>query len=65
VHRLAPSLVVLLVGTLDELPRTVLMTAAWVINIAVAEYVIRRPAHRSNRTFNGLRRSGTPDVLAA
>jgi uncharacterized membrane protein len=55
----------LLVGTPDELPHTVLMTAAWVINMAVAEYVIRRPAHRSNRTFNGLRRSGTPDVLAA
>jgi uncharacterized membrane protein len=55
----------LLVGTPDELPHTVLMTAAWVINIAVAEYVIRRPAHRSNRTFNGLRRSGTPDVFAA
>ena len=40
----------LLIGTPDELPRTVLMTASWVINVAVAEYVIRRPAHRSNRT---------------
>ena len=30
------------IGAADELPRTVLMTAAWVINLAVAEYVIRR-----------------------
>jgi hypothetical protein len=43
------------IGAADELPRTVLMTAAWVINLAVAEYVIRRrPAHRSNRTSAGL-----------
>jgi hypothetical protein len=34
------------IGAAEELPRTVLMTAAWVINLAVAEYVIRRrPAH--------------------
>src|SRR5712692_7150822 len=55
----------LLFGTPDELPRTVLMTASWVINVAVAEYVIRRPAHRSNRTSAGLGRSGTADALAA
>ena len=29
------------IGAADELPRTVLMTAAWVINLAVAEYFIR------------------------
>ena len=53
------------IGAADELPRTVLMTAAWVINLAVAEYVIRRrPTHRSNRTFAGVRRSGTADALA-
>ena len=53
------------IGAGDELPRTVLMTAAWVINLAVAEYVIRRrSAHRSNRTTAGLRRSGTADALA-
>ena len=53
------------IGAADELPRTVLMTAAWVINLAVAEYVIRRrPTHRSNRTSAGLRRSGTADVRA-
>jgi uncharacterized membrane protein len=53
------------IGAADELPRTVLMTAAWVINLAVAEYVIRRrPAHRSNRTSAGLRRSATADALA-
>lgn len=34
------------IGAADELPRTVLMTAAWVINLAVAEYVIRRRSSR-------------------
>ena len=53
------------IGAADELPRTVLMTAGWVINLGVAEYVIRRrPTHRSNRTSAGLRRSGTADALA-
>ena len=53
------------IGAADELPRTVLMTAAWVINLAVAEYVIRRrPTHRSNRTSVGLRRPGTAGALA-
>jgi len=33
-------------GPRDELSRTVLMGAAWVINLAVAEYVIRRRAGR-------------------
>ena len=55
---------ILLFGAADELPRTVLMTAGWVINVAVAEYVIRRPARRSNRTSAGLGRSGTADALA-
>ena len=36
-------------GAADELPKTVLMTAAWVINLAVAEYVIRRRVQRPNR----------------
>ncbi len=54
------------IGAADELPRTVLMTAGWVINLAVAEYVIRRrPAQRSNRTSTGLSRSGTADALVA
>ncbi len=54
------------IGAADELPRTVLMTAAWVINLALAEYVIRqRPGHRSNRTSAGLRRSRTAEALAA
>ena len=54
------------IGAADELPRTVLMTAGWVINLAVAEYVIRRrPTNRSNRTSAGLRRSGTAEALAA
>ena len=53
------------IGAGDELPRTVLMTAGWVINLAVAEYIIRRGrAHRSNRTSAGLRRPGTADALA-
>ena len=53
------------IGAADELPRTVLMTAGWVINLGVAEYVIRRrPTHRSNRTSSGLSRSATADALA-
>lgn len=39
----------LLVGTPDELTRALLMTAAWVINLAVAEYVISRRARVSAR----------------
>src|SRR5438445_810223 len=54
------------IGAADELPRTVLMTAGWVINLAVAEYVIRRrPAHRSNRTPAGLGRPATAAALQA
>ena len=54
------------IGAADELPRTVLMTAGWVINLAVAEYVIRqRPGHRSNRTPTGLGPSRTVDALVA
>jgi uncharacterized membrane protein len=37
------------IGAADELPRTVLMTAGWVINLGVAEYVIRRPERRSRK----------------
>ena len=39
----------LLFGPPDELTRALLMTAAWVINLAVAEYVIHRRAQRSSR----------------
>lgn len=39
----------LLVGTPDELTRALLMTAAWVINLAVAEYVIHRRARQAAR----------------
>ena len=54
------------IGAADELPRTVLMTAGWVSNLAVAEYIIRRrPAHRSNRTSAGLGRPGTAGALTA
>ena len=54
------------IGAADELPRTVLMTAGWVINLAVAEYVTRRrPGHRSNRTSAGLGRSRTAEALPA
>jgi uncharacterized membrane protein len=52
------------IGAADELPRTVLMTAGWVINVAVAEYVIRRSARRSGRTSAGLRQPGTAAALA-
>ena len=37
----------LLVGPPDEPTRAVLLGAAWVINVAVAEYVIRRRARRA------------------
>src|SRR4030081_1315998 len=54
------------IGAADELPRTVLMTAGWVINLVVAEYVIRqRPDHRSNRSPIGPGLSRTVDALVA
>jgi cytochrome bd-type quinol oxidase subunit 2 len=40
------------IGAADELPRTVLMTAGWAINLAVAEYVIRRRGPRPNRLLS-------------
>jgi uncharacterized membrane protein len=53
------------IGAADELPRTLLMTAGWVINLAVAEYIIRRrPSRRSKRTPAGVGRPGTADALA-
>jgi uncharacterized membrane protein len=52
------------IGAADELPRTVLMTAAWVINLAAAEYLIRRrPGHPSKRT-PAVGRSRTAGALA-
>ncbi|MCU1408962.1 MAG: hypothetical protein JWM23_1042 [Microbacteriaceae bacterium] len=36
-------------GAADKLSRALLMGAAWVINLAVAEYVIRRRARRGHR----------------
>src|SRR5918911_3502346 len=53
------------IGAADELPRTVLMTAGWVINLAVAEYVIRRRVQRPNRRSAGLGRSATSEALVA
>jgi hypothetical protein len=54
------------IGAADELPRTVLMTAAWVINLAVAEYVIRRrSAPRTTRTSSGVSRTETAGARAA
>jgi uncharacterized membrane protein len=53
------------IGAADELPRTVLMTAGWVINVAVAEYVIRRRrSRRSNSTSSGFGRRVTAGALA-
>src|SRR2546428_10145790 len=37
------------IGAADELPRTVLMTAAWVINLAGAEDALHRRVQRPNR----------------
>ena len=46
------------ISAADELPRTLLMTAGWVINLVVAEFIIRRrPGHPSNRTSTRLGRS--------
>src|SRR5205085_1340969 len=47
------------IGAADELPRTVLMTAGWVINLAVAEYVIRRRSAVASR-HRGRPRVGNP-----
>lgn len=48
---------ILLVGTPAELTRALLMTAAWVINVAVAEYVIHRRARHSARAHGPAVRS--------
>src|SRR5918911_3389344 len=53
------------IGAADELPRTVLMTAGWVINLAVAQYVIHRRVQRPNRRSAGLGRSATSEALVA
>jgi hypothetical protein len=53
------------IGAADELPRTVLMTAGWVINLGVAEYVIRRRGQRPRRTSPGVGRSGVAEAVAA
>jgi uncharacterized membrane protein len=54
------------IGAADELPRTVLMTAGWAINLAVAEYIIRRrPGRRPNPRSAGVSRPGTADAVAA
>ena len=51
------------IGAADELPRTVLMTAAWAINLAAAEYIIRRrPGQRTKRVEAAV---GNQPVLAA
>lgn len=39
----------LILGTPDELPRAILMGAAWVINLAVAEWIIRKQPARPAR----------------
>lgn len=52
----------LLIGPTDELTRAVLMGAAWVINLAVAEYVIYR---RSQLSARASRTSGRPVVSHA
>jgi uncharacterized membrane protein len=53
------------IGAADELPRTVLMTAGWAINLGVAEYVIRRRGQRPRRTSPGVGRSGVAEAVAA
>jgi hypothetical protein len=40
-----------LVGTPDELLKALLMAAGWIVNLVVAEYVIRRRPTNARRTF--------------
>jgi uncharacterized membrane protein len=40
---------VLLVGPVDQRSRAALMTGAWLVNVAVAEWIIRRPARSPSR----------------
>jgi hypothetical protein len=42
----------ILFGPPDELPRAMLMFAGWAINLAVAEYLIRRSPTRSARPLS-------------
>ena len=53
------------IGAADEVPRTVLMTAGWVINLGVAEYIIRRRGQRVRRTSPTMGRSGTAEAVTA
>lgn len=48
---------VLAVGPTDVATRVVLMGAAWVINLAVAEYVIRRRSQEPPYTFTSIKKS--------
>ncbi|MCD2443004.1 DUF2306 domain-containing protein [Agromyces sp. SYSU K20354] len=52
----------LALGAPDETMHAVLMGAGWVINLAVAELVIRRRAARSTRTSRTSGRSGAADA---
>jgi uncharacterized membrane protein len=53
------------IGAGDELPRTLLMTAGWIINLGVAEYIIRRRrTYRPNRTPAGMGQPRVMDALA-
>ena len=56
--------VTVLFGTPGVTVRTTFMFAGWAINLAVAEYVIRRRAQRPTRTSAGLGRPGTAHALA-
>ncbi|GHH43162.1 DUF2306 domain-containing protein [Lentzea cavernae] len=44
-------------GPLDQLSKALLMLAAWVVNLAVAEWIIRKPHRTTTRT--ALARGGT------
>ncbi|MET1156785.1 DUF2306 domain-containing protein [Arthrobacter sp.] len=52
---------ILLIGPTNELSRAILLGAAWVLNVAVAEYFIRRRARRSEHSQ---RVSGGPRTWA-
>lgn len=50
------------VGKPDETPRTVMMGAGWVINVAVAEWIIRRRGAHAGRGASGVSPATMPSA---
>ncbi|WP_307857116.1 DUF2306 domain-containing protein [Pseudarthrobacter albicanus] len=56
---------ILLIGPADQLTKAVFMGASWVLNLAVAEYVIHRRSQRSARASRTSDRSVEPHAAAS